>query len=134
MIVEQVIRHYTVAIAAGFWQCVKRLRDIKVTIVVSQFLARIDIPYCELKIVSCRDAVGTEAMVYKTCVIPAENVVALVIAVSVFIEEIPEERFHILDLLRSEDLIKGIEGPGDSALRDELGGYHSHTYFRAYEL
>lgn len=134
IVVQEIIRLYDIPRHAGFGRRVEGLKQIEISIVIGKFFARIDIADSQLEIVSRGNTVGVVAMVDKAGVVPTKNIVAVLISVSIFINDIPEEGLHIEHILGMEYLIEGIESPGDGASRNELRGNDANPLFRADKL
>ncbi len=88
MITHRIVRVYGFSPDAFFGLGFKGFFYIQVTIVVSKFFAGINITDSNFKFISGGEAIGIGAMVYKTRIVPAENVVAFGVSVSIFIEHL----------------------------------------------
>src|SRR5690606_1718674 len=66
----------------------KGMGDVQVTVVVGELLPGMDVPHGDLKIVGGREAIGIEAVVHITAVVPAKDVISLVVPIAVGVQNV----------------------------------------------
>jgi len=118
------IDHFAVsAFVAG----VERFDDVERAVVVGELFAGADVAHGQLKAVGGGDAVGLEAVVHEARVVPAEDIIAVPVAVGIFIKRFAADGGKRRHLLRAEEAVERIHHPGDGAFGNVADGDNAAT-------
>lgn len=113
------INHFALG---AFVASLKGLQNIERTVIVGEFFAFTDVAHGQLKVVGGGDAVGREAVVHETRVVPAEDIFAVPVAVGIFKECFAAAVGQFSHLRGGEKAVERIHCPGDGAFGDVTGG------------